>query len=264
MTAFIVQNELERLLVQATTDIGAYPAFYRAFLDSTMLVIGNVPSAQVDSSGLGVAKVEDVQSVVQMRDSQGNFVIPVFSSFPRLQETQAGRVTCLQLKGRELLELLGTEKPLVLNPASQYSKEFTPRELVALQDGTMFKDPEHQTYAPDAKVQPGLPAGYPEELVDALKSLFARYPDITRAYLVSIDPPDSAASARLPHPIVGIDLTSNWFDIVRDAGLVAREIIGNDQYVDFLPLRQGDALSDYMLRNLEPFYIGSAESELQG
>jgi hypothetical protein len=254
MPAFTPQNDLERLLVQAPTDIGARPAFYRAFLDATLLVICNVPSMQVNNSGRGVVKLEDVQAVVQMQDSQGNLVIPIFSSFQRVEETQAGRVTCVQLKGTELLGLLGTEKPLVLNPMSEYSKEFTPQVLAALQDGSMFQDPEHLTYAPDAKVTQGLPAGYPEALVDALKSLFARYPEITRAYLASID---SADSATLPHPIVGMDLTSNWFDIVRDAGLVAGEILGEGQYVDFLPLRQGDTVSDYMLSTMEPFYTSS-------
>ena len=246
------QNELERLLVQARTDIGTRPAFYRAFLDSKLLVISNISSIQVDSRGHGVVKLEDVQSIVQMQDPLGNFVIPVFSSIERLQDAQAGRVTCMQVKGRELLELLGSGRTLVLNPMSEYSKEFTPQELAALLDGSMFEDPEHQTYPPDAKVLPGLPAGYPEALVGALKSFFAHYPGITRAYMVSIYSPGSAEP---PHPVVGIDLTSNWFDIVRDAVLVAGEILGEGQYVDFLPLRQGDTISDYMLRNMEPFYV---------
>src|SRR5437588_1426294 len=105
MIAFTPQNDLETLLMQATTDIGAVPAFYRAFLDSTLLVICNIPSAEsiVNSEGRGVAKLEDVRSIVQMKDVEGNFVIPVFSSFPRLQETGAGRVTCLEIKGRGLL-----------------------------------------------------------------------------------------------------------------------------------------------------------------
>ena len=121
----------------------------------------------------------------------------------------------------------------------------------------MFKDPEHQTYAPNAKVVPGIPAGYPEALVDAFKSLFARYPGITRAYLASIDSPGSPGSTTppQPHAIVGIDLTDNWFDIVRDAGLVARAFLDEGQYVDFLPLRQGDSVSDFMVLNIEPFYV---------
>jgi hypothetical protein len=254
MAAFVPQNELERLLVEATTDIGARPAFYRAFLDSELLVISNVANVDVDSSGHGVAKLADVQSVVQMQDAEGNFVIPAFSSLERLQESNAGRVTCMRLKGRELLALLGTHKPIVLNPMSEYSKVFPPEELAALQDGSMFKDPAHLTYAPDAKVLPRLPTGYPEALVGALKSLFARYPEITKAYLAGIDTPGSPSP---PHPIVGMDLTANWFDIVRDAGVVAGEILGEGQYVDFLPLRQGDAISDYMSLNMEPFYLRS-------
>jgi hypothetical protein len=263
MTESAPQNDLERLLVQATADVGARPAFYRAFLDSTMLVIcniANIRGMQADGSGRGVAKLQDVQSIVQMQDPQGNLVIPVFSSFPRLQETHAGRVACVRLKGRELLDLLGSAKPIVLNPMSEYSKEFTPPELASLRDGSMFMDPAHRTYPPDARVLPGLPVGYPVALVDALASLFARYPGITRAYLARIDPPGSAAPPEPPHPIVGLDLTDDWFDIVRDAGVVAREFLGEGQYVDFLPLRKGDALSDYMLRNMEPFYV-QARSE---
>jgi len=260
MAAFTPQNELESLLVQATTDAGARPAFYRAFLDATLLVICNAPGAEVASSGRGVARLEDVQSVVQMQDPEGNFVIPIFSSIPRLEETNAGRVTCVQLKGREILGLLGTEKPFVLNPMSQYSKEFTPQELADLQDGSMFQEPEHLTYPPDAKVTPGLPEGYPESLVEALKSLLGRYPEVTRAYLASINSPGSSDA---PHPIVGIDLTGNWFDVVRDAGLVAEHILGDGQYLDFLPLRPGDAISEYMLRNMEPFTSRATSQNLK-
>ena len=57
-----------------------------------------------------------------------------------------------------------------------------------------------------------------------------------------------------------MDLTSNWFDIVRDAGLVSREILGKDQYVDVLPLRRSDKISDYMMREMQPFYV-TAESK---
>jgi hypothetical protein len=254
MADFTPQNKLEELLVQARTDIGARPAFYHAFLESALLVIGNTPNVQVDSSGHGVARLEDVRSLVQMQDPQGNLVIPVFSSVERLQDAQAGRVTCMQVKGRELLDLLGGGRPLVLNPMSEYSKEFTPEELAALQDGSMFEDPEQRTYPPDVKVLPGLPAGYAGALVGALKSLFARYPGITRAYMVTIYSPGSAEP---PHPVVGIDLVSNWFDIVRDAGLVTGEVLGEGQYVDFLALRRGDTISDYMLRNMDPFYVSS-------
>ena len=63
--------------------------------------------------------------------------------------------------------------------------------------------------------------------------------------------------AKSLHPIVGIDLTDRWFDIVRDAGLIAREILDNNQHVDFLPLRPGDELSDYMLANIAPFYLSN-------
>jgi len=252
MTSPTPENELERLLVQASTDIGARPAFYHAFLDSILLVPCNARNTPADDSSQNVVNLEDVQSVIQMRDSEGNLVIPVFSSFPRLQETHIGRVVCLQITGKILLDLLGTEKTIVLNPVSEHSKEFPPQELVALQDGSMFKQPEHQTYPPDAEVQPGLPPGYLEALVDALKSLFARYPGITRAYLASLQSPGAGVAL---HPVVGMDLTDNWFDIVRDAGLVAREILGEGQYVDFLPLRQGDAVSDYMLSTITPFYL---------
>jgi hypothetical protein len=127
----------------------------------------------------------------QMQDRQCNIVIPVFSSIPRLEEMHAGRITCAQVKGSKLLDLSGTEKPFILTLVSEDPKEFTPRELADLQVGQLFKDPEYQTLASDGKVTPGLPAGYPEALIDGFKSLFAHYPETTKAYLASMDSADS-------------------------------------------------------------------------
>lgn len=40
MLDFTPANELERLLVQAGTDPGARPDFYRAFLEADLIVLG--------------------------------------------------------------------------------------------------------------------------------------------------------------------------------------------------------------------------------
>lgn len=252
MTEFIPQNELETLLIQSATDPGARPAFYRAFLDGELLVIGEISNTIPSSGGYSVAQVGGRLSVMQMQGKDGKPLIPVFSSLPRLQEAITQQARYVQLKGRALLDTVGTALPVVLNPMSPYGKEFLPQELAALMDGSMFKEPESYTLQKDTQVLLGQPADYPQALVDGLKTLFSHHPQVEKAYLAQMYDPTSGTP---PHPVVGIQSSGDFSVIVRDAGLVSEQTLGKGQFVDFSQLHPGEGdLSDYMLRSVEPFY----------
>ena len=97
----------------------------------------------------------------------GGTFLPVFSSMLRMQEYVKQETKFLRIKGRALLEMT-RGAPVTLNPASEYGKELTAREVVMLLDGTSGRT--HQPYPITGEVE------YPTGLVDALSKVFAGEP----------------------------------------------------------------------------------------
>ena len=177
--------------MQATADIGALPAFYRAFLDSMLLVISNVPSAEsiVNDDGRGVMKLEDVRRVVQMKDFAGQLCHSYLLFFPT--PARDGCRACY---------LHGNNRP----PTLRY---FGPCQASCAQPHVRILE---RVYARGTCRSPrwlDVPGPQALDLPGRCKSatraacrlsdhagrrpqeFFARYPEITRAYLASINLP---------------------------------------------------------------------------
>ncbi|HEX8229675.1 MAG TPA: enhanced serine sensitivity protein SseB C-terminal domain-containing protein [Chloroflexia bacterium] len=253
MPDFTPVNELERLLVQAATDPGARPAFYRAFLEGDLLVLGYAGESPSDEAGMIHLPEGSTVSIASWQDQEGREVIPVFSSMERLRKSieQEGRY--LKLKGTALLEIVGDELPIMLNPRSDYGKEFVPKELASLRDGSIFRQVESSTVQEDRQVLIGQPANYPQPLVDALKSLFSRHPEVERAYLAQMHDPAAGAS---PFLLVGVQSEGDIGQVISDAGIAIHGTLGEGESVQFLRVRPGEAgLAGYMVESVEPFYV---------
>lgn len=252
MPDFTPVNELERLLMQAATDPGARPAFYRAFLEGDLWVLGYAGESPSDEAGVVQLPADSTVSIASWQDQEGREVIPVFSSLERLRKSieQEGRY--LKLKGTDLLDILGDELPIMLNPRSDYGKEFVPQELASMRDGSIFRQLESSTVPEDRRVLVGQPAKYPQALVDALKSLFSRHPQVERAYLAQMHDPAASAS---PFLIVGVQAEGDVEQVIADAGIAVQGTLAQGEGVQFFPVRAGDqGLSGYMLGSVKPFY----------
>ena len=256
MLDFTPGNELERLLVQASTDPGARPAFYRAFLDAGLIVLGysgEPPGAGESSDALPAGSTVNI---VRWQDREGREAIPVFSSLERLSESIEQEERYMQIKGRVLLDIVGSELPLVLNPMSDYGKEFVPEELASMQDGSIFRQLESTMVEENRQVLVGQPANYPQALVDALRSLFSRYPQVERAYLAQMHDPAASAS---PFLIVGVEAEGDVGQVMSDAGIAIQGALAEGEGVQFFRVWEGDeGLAGYMVGSVEPFYSRDA------
>jgi hypothetical protein len=251
MAGFTPTNELERLLVQAATDPGARPAFYRAFLNDELVVLGYA----TDSPAEGVTHLPagSTVNIVRWQDQSGREAIPVFSSLDRLRESIQQEERYMQLKGKTLLDIAGSELAIVLNPMSDYGKEFVPEELASMLDGSIFRQLEGTTVEEDRQVLISQPVNYPQALVDALKSLFSRQPEVERAYLAQMHDPAASASPLL---IVGVQASGDVAEIMSDAGIAIQGTLAEGEGVQFFQVRAGDeGLSGYMVGSVEPFYV---------
>jgi hypothetical protein len=123
-----------------------------------------------------------------------------------------------------------------------------------LGDGSFFHR-KTVTLERETQVMLGQPAVYPQDLVEALRALFGKHAGVAAAFLAQIHIPSSGAP---PHAIVGIQ-ADDYETVVRDAGMVAGEVVGADVPVDFVEVSTNDeGLSSYFLQQTQPFYLRGA------
>ncbi len=244
---FIPTNSLEQRLVEAATDVGARPAFYRELLESDVFVPG---FTEQGGEGETVVKAGDNVSIAHWQDQNGAPYVPVFSSMQRMQQAITEKQNYLRVNARSLLEIVEGIQ-VVLNPGAPYGKEFTSEEISRLLDGSIFKGTQRHIVEQEQQVMLGQPSVYPQKLVDALKSLFAQHKTVESAHLAHIF---NATSGEPPHTIIGIKAAGDISGITADAGMVAGEVLARHEIVDFIQMGT-DNVSSYMLKSTEPFYV---------
>lgn len=239
-----VDNALEAALRAAAEDPGRRPAFYKLLLESEVFALG---SAELDAEGNATRL-----KLVPWNDAKGNEILPIFSSLERLRKAITQEGNYVQINARSLFEAtIGAR--LVLNPNSAPGKEFTPEEIAALLDGSLFARHSQEVVKEDRQVLLGQPKEYPQALVDGLKSLYATLPGVRAAYLALLSDPSRTPEQSL---LVGVDTgdDENAFqEALGQAGVVVRDTLPKEQAVDFIPIGS-DNLSDYLLQQTEAFY----------
>ena len=117
-------RELEQLLMQAVSDPAQRPAFYRALMEATVLVLTDNQAPEGDV----VLEAGSPLSLQVWEKQDGTNVLPFFSSLSALQRAVEREQPFMALPVRVLFEMTeGAE--LFLNPKNEYGKEFTPHEV---------------------------------------------------------------------------------------------------------------------------------------
>ena len=156
----------------------------------------------------------------------------------------------MRMKGKDLFDL-AKGATFLLNPYSDYGKELIPDEIEKMLSGDIFSPSRTITVEKKTEVQIGQPAKYPAEIVNALKQLFSNRPQIKTGYLGWIYDP---ASGQPPHYIFALDGDGDINNVTNEAGFTARQFLGQDEFVDFIKIDSNGGISDYFLKQTEPFY----------
>ena len=245
---FVAENELERALMEAASNMSARPEFYRLLLASNLIVIGKVEGRTPAGQESFVSSGDRVQ--IASGQHKGNAFIPVFSSLQRLQTYAQRETEYVALNGRALLEMTRGAL-LILNPGSEYGKELLPEEIHGLMDPAA---PSRMTIQKDTQVLIGQPAVYPQALVDALKAAFAARSDVLAAYLVQIAFP---SAEQPPHPLIGVEIAGDYWDAVSAEIDRVAAAVTPGMLLDAMSLDRSSA-NDSVARALlktSPFYI---------
>ena len=249
-------NPLEKSLMNAATNPADRPQFYRDLLKSEIYLINhNRDQLHIQNNVLQ----QGTQLNIQSFERDGKTWLPIFSSLERLEQFIRSDSSYLQLHARDFFEITRGAY-VILNPNFQYGKEFYPEEIEQMLDGSIFKPLQTFTAQKDTNVLIAQPALYPTELVKALSELFAKNRLINKAYLAQYFNPQADGK---PHLLIGIDASGDWQTAIGDAGLIASEMIGKGETIDFIRLGR-DGISEYMLKQTKPFYEKSFLKKLFG
>ncbi len=238
-------NELERALVAAAHDPAQRPEFYRNLTAADVFVLQDRVSTATGEHRLHAGETLRLQTW----DREGTTVVPMFSSLPRLEAFIRAEASYLRLNALELMRIT-QGAALVLNPRSDYGKDFAPNEIAAILDGSILQPAQPHTVEEPTEVMIGEPANYPQELVDALARLFRQSEQVQRAFLAHFYNP---AQDERPHTLIALQATGDWDRLVGEVGLVASEVDVPDPPVSFVQMTGHGPLDEYF-EGTAPFY----------
>lgn len=246
---FTPENPFEESLVRAIDEPAHRAQFYRDFLAADLYVGLHGPAPPMENGRIKSGSGVHIQGV----EAGGKTYLAVFSSLPRLRAFLDEGTATLRLACRDLLEMTqGAE--LMLNPGSEYGKEFVAEEIAALLDGSMFEGRRREVASP-TQVLLGQPAQDPRPLTDALRQVYEKRPEVQAAYVAwMVDPSQGDKGALL----VAVDTGGDWDAVSAASGEVARGFAREHGPVDFVQLEPDNSLWGYF-RNVRPFYRRSSE-----
>jgi hypothetical protein len=213
--AFIPENELERVLIQAAHDPAAAPDFYRQLLDSDLLVLGSIAGQEDQNEHFALEPGDQINLVPG--EKNGVRYLPVFSSQTRMQEYARDESKYLRVNGRALLDLT-RGAPVTLNPASEYGKELSASQVQQLLDG-----PRITPRIIESEIEP------PEQLMQVLSEFFATRPDVQTAWMTMVAPSGRLDEAR---PLLGIESDGDWPSLMQAVADAAPGTMFDVQRVD--------------------------------
>lgn len=212
---FEPENDVERALVRASTDRSARPDFVRALLDTDVFIaLVSADGGPIPLNTDGQAVAEGARLTLATARRGDETLIPFFSAPSRARAWIDGDHVLAPDKVRMLFER-HRDAAFVLNPCSDYGKEFTPMEVARLLAGDFEEPVEPVEPATLASAAPtpvllGHPKERPEALIAALARELAPIKSVRGAWLMR------AHRANQPEPnwMLGVDHTGDWAEIV--------------------------------------------------
>lgn len=253
----IEENKLEKALRLAFNEPAHRPAFYDALISAQVFIIG---SAGVEGDGDEIDLEAGSKIHIQHWEKQdGSQVIPFFTSLEQLQQSVESEESVLALPARSFFTMvLGSM--LVLNPNSQYVKEFLPDEINRLLSPEPNLVNEQRVIKKDSKVFLGQPAEYPTQMIDSLKQLFSNHKDLKRAYLAQMH---NGSSDEKPNLVIGIEVEGEPKKVMNEIGMLIRDTAPQGEPVDLCLVNQFESgLSEYFINDVTPFYELKSKSKL--
>ena len=231
---FEPENDIERLLMRASTQPSERPAFARAIVDAQVFVV-LVPDRPIVPGPDGNTTVPEGTKLSLPSAVRGEErLIPFFTAPSRARLWYTGDHIVAPEQTRDLFGRY-PDKPFVLNPGSDYGKDYTPPEVQRMLAGQFDDGPQTiVTQAPE-KMLLAHPKEIPTDLIEALGREFETVKAVRGAWLMLAMHAGQAEQSWM----LGVDHEGSWQE-VRDA--IGRAVSGNilkGRLLDAMPLDDG-------------------------
>ena len=249
------ENKLETLLRLAANEPAHRPEFCKVLLDSVVLVLGNIDEEEAK----GQSEEGNAIAIESWEEEDGSLAIPFFSSLDSLEASVEDDASYLEMPVRDLFEMtLGSK--LVMNPHSEYGKDFFSDEIESLLTTGSIEQSSQRIIETDTEVLLGQPEEYPALLVDSLITLLSKHANVKAAYVALIH--DESQDDE-PNFIIGLQGNGDMETVIEEAGLVARDITDDEEIIDFIIIEEGDDISSYFINETKPFYEARWGSKIE-
>ncbi len=232
---FEPENDIERLLMRASTQPSERPAFARAIVDAEVFVVlvADRPIVPGPDGNTSIAEGTKLSLPSAVRGEEK--LIPFFTAPSRARAWYTGDHVVAPERTRDLFGRY-PDTPFVLNPGSDYGKDFTAPEVKRMLAGQFEQGPQTIiTQAPE-QILLAHPKQIPTALIEALAREFAGLDSVRGAWLMlAMRAGESEQSWML-----GVDHKGSWQE-VRDAigRAVAGDVLGG-RMLDAKPLDSGE------------------------
>jgi len=233
------ENDIERLLMRASAEPAERPGFARAIIDAEIFVVlvsDGGPIVPGPDGQVTIPAGTKLTLPTAMRGEER--LIPFFTAPSRARIWFKGDHIVAPDRTRDLFGRY-PDTPFLLNPGSDYGKEFTPGEIKRLLAGQFDDGPQTIVTDKSQQVMLGHPKEVPTALIEALKREFSEVRSIRGAWLMLA----MLAGNTEQSWMLGVDHTGAWQD-VQDA--ISRAIAGDilkGWILDAVPLERSSLAS---------------------
>lgn len=236
---FEPENEIERMLMRAAKEPTERPAFAKALLDADVSIVLVPEGGSIAPGPDGNAIIPEGTKLSLPGAMRGEErLLPFFTAPSRARAWFSGDHIVAPERTRNLFGRY-PEASFVLNPGSDYGKEFTPAEVKRLLAGHFEDGAETITIPAGQQLLLGHPSDVPDELISALSREFSAVKSIRGAWLM--------LAARAGHPeqswMLGVDHKGSWSKV---QAAINRAVQGNvlkGRPLDAVPLEGGSLAS---------------------
>ena len=248
-SSFIPANDFEVSLIKAADFPEHIPQFYKDLRQAEFIAVTSDSSPNTSKGG-----ATDGDKPIQLKqiEKSGKRYIPVFSSPTRIEAIFKDKTQVINMNAIELMKLTAGAD-LILNPGSDYGKEFLKEEIAEI----LRKLPqlEKAVQREGSRIMLGEPTKFPTELTAALSQYFGTLDNVEKAYVAHYFDP---ASNEKSHTIVAIQYSGDWEAIAARLAAIIHEVNIPDPPVDFFPInekpKKNSGVEEYFRNKAKPFY----------
>lgn len=240
---FEPENDIERLLMRAAIDPAERPGFARILMDAEVFIVLVSESGPIVPGPDGSTTIAEGTRLAMPSAIRGEErLVPFFTSPLRARTWFAGDHMVAPDRTRDLFARY-PDAPFVLNPGSDYGKDFIPQEVKRLLAGHFEDGPQTITLAAEQQVLLGHPSERPEALIAALGRELGALKSVKGAWLMLA----MRAGQSEQSWMLGIDHQGSWSDVQAAIGRAVAGDVLQGRPLDALPLDNSSLAST--LRN---------------